>query len=86
MQAKKNDVFLVTTSAGSVGSVVGQLAKLYGCRTIGLTSSDRKVAMCKSKFRYDEVINYKEENDLSNSFKKIAPDGIDCFFDNVDGT
>ena len=42
--------------------------------------------MCKSKFGYDEVINYKEENDLSNSLKKIAPNGIDCFFDNVGGT
>ena len=83
---KKNDVVLVTTAAGSVGSAVGQLAKIYGCRTIGLTSSDKKVAMCKSKFGYDEVINYKEENDLSNSIKKIAPDGIDCFFDNVGGT
>ena len=83
---KKNDVVLVTTAAGSVGSAVGQLAKIYGCRTIGLTSSDNKVAMCKSKFGYDEVINYKEENDLSNSIKKIAPNGIDCFFDNVGGT
>ena len=83
---KKNDVVLVTTAAGSVGSAVGQLGKIYGCRTIGLTSSDKKVAMCKSKFGYDEVINYKEENDLSNSLKKIAPNGIDCFFDNVGGT
>ena len=83
---KKNDVVLVTTAAGSVGSAVGQLAKIYGCRTIGLTSSDKKVAMCKNKFGYDEVINYKEENDLSNSLKKIAPNGIDCFFDNVGGT
>ena len=83
---KKNDIVLVTTAAGSVGSAVGQLAKIYGCRTIGLTSSDNKVAMCKSKFGYDEVINYKEENDLSNSIKKIAPNGIDCFFDNVGGT
>ena len=83
---KTNDVVLVTTAAGSVGSAVGQLAKIYGCRTIGLTSSDKKVAMCKSKFGYDEVINYKEENNLSNSLKKIAPNGIDCFFDNVGGT
>lgn len=83
---KKDDVVLVTTAAGSVGSAVGQLAKIYGCRTIGLTSSDKKVAICKSKFGYDEVINYKEISDLSNYLKKIAPNGIDCFFDNVGGT
>ena len=83
---KKDDVVLVTTAAGSVGSAVGQLAKIYGCRTIGLTSSDKKVAICKSKFGYDEVINYKEISDLTNYLKKIAPNGIDCFFDNVGGT
>ena len=52
----KNDVVVVTTAAGSVGSAVGQLAKIYGCRTIGLTSSNKKAAICKSKFGYDEVI------------------------------
>ena len=83
---KKNDVVLVTTAAGSVGSAVGQLAKIYGCKTIGITSSNNKAIMCKSKFGYDEVINYKQVNDLSNSLKKIAPNGIDCFFDNVGGT
>ena len=81
----KNDVVVVTTAAGSVGSAVGQLAKIYGCRTIGLTSSNKKAAICKSKFGYDEVINYKQTNDLSNTLKKMAPNGIDCFFDNVGG-
>ncbi len=82
---KKNDVVVVTTAAGSVGSAVGQLAKIYGCRTIGLTSSNKKAAICKSKFGYDEVINYKQTNDISSILKKIAPNGIDCFFDNVGG-
>ena len=68
MQAKKNDVVLVTIAAGSVGSTVGQIAKIYGCRTIDLTSLDKKVTMRKSKFGYDEVINYKEENE--NSFQR----------------
>ncbi len=82
---KKNDVVLVTTAAGSVGSAVGQLAKIYGCKTIGLTSTNEKATICKSKFRYDEVINYRQVNNLSASLKKIAPNGIDCFFDNVGG-
>ena len=83
---KKNDVVLVTTAAGSVGSAVGQLAKIYGCRTIGLTSTNEKANICKSKFGFDEVINYRQVNNLSDSLKKIAPNGIDCFFDNVGGT
>ena len=82
---KKNDVVLVTTAAGSVGSAVGQLAKIYGCRTIGLTSTNEKATICKSKFGFDEVINYRQVNNLSDSLKKIAPNGIDCFFDNVGG-
>ena len=82
---KKNDVVLVTTAAGSVGSAVGQLAKIYGCRTIGLTSTNEKANICKSKFGFDEVINYRQVNNLSDSLKKIAPNGIDCFFDNVGG-
>ena len=47
-----------------MGSVVEQLAKIYDCRTISLASSDKKAAICKSKFEYDEVINYKQSNDL----------------------
>ena len=82
---KKNDVVVVTTAAGSVGSAVGQLAKIYGCRTIGLTSTNEKATICKSKFGFDEVINYRQVNNLSDSLKKIAPNGIDCFFDNVGG-
>ena len=82
---KKNDVVLVTTAAGSVGSAVGQLAKIYGCRTIGLTSTNEKATICKSKFGFDEVINYRQVNNLSDSLKKIAPNGVDCFFDNVGG-
>ena len=83
---KKNDTVIVTTAAGSVGSAVGQIAKIYGCRTIGLTSSDDKETICKSEFGYDEIINYKRENNLSDCIKKLAPNGIDCFFDNVGGT
>jgi len=82
---KKGETIVVTTAAGSVGSAVGQIAKIYGCKTIGVTGSDEKVAICRDDFGYDEVINYKKVTDLSNEIQKLAPNGVDCFFDNVGG-
>ena len=82
---KANETIVVTTAAGSVGSAVGQIAKIYGCNTIGFTSSDEKAEICKKEFGYDGVINYKKEDNLSSCLKKIAPNGVDCFFDNVGG-
>ena len=57
---KTNETIVVTTAAGSVGSAVGQIAKIYGCKIIGFTSSDEKAEICKKEFGYDEVINYKK--------------------------
>ena len=82
---KTNETIVVTTAAGSVGSAVGQIAKIYGCKIIGFTSSDEKAEICKKEFGYDEVINYKKADNLSSCLKKIAPNGVDCFFDNVGG-
>ena len=82
---KTNETIVVTTAAGSVGSAVGQIAKIYGCNIIGLTSSDEKAEICKKEFGYDEVINYKNADNLSSCLKQIAPNGVDCFFDNVGG-
>ena len=82
---KTNETIVVTTAAGSVGSAVGQIAKIYGCKIIGFTSSDEKAEICKKEFGYDEVINYKKAENLSSCLKQIAPNGVDCFFDNVGG-
>ena len=82
---KTNETIVVTTAAGSVGSAVGQIAKVYGCKIIGFTSSDEKAEICKKEFGYDEVINYKKADNLSSCLKQIAPNGVDCFFDNVGG-
>ena len=82
---KTNETIVVTTAAGSVGSAVGQIAKIYGCKIIGFTSSDEKAEICKKEFGYDEVINYKKVDNLSSSLNQIAPNGVDCFFDNVGG-
>ena len=81
----EGETVVVTTAAGSVGSAVGQIAKIFGCKTIGLTSTEEKKSICYDVFGYDEVINYNSVSDISSHLKKIAPNGVDCFFDNVGG-
>lgn len=84
-RAKRGDTVLVSAAAGGVGSLVGQMAKILGCRTIGISSSDEKCQWLKSELRYDDVINYKSEPGLAQSIQELAPDGVDVYFDNVGG-
>ena len=82
---KAGDTLLVSTAAGSVGSFVGQVGAGLGCRTIGLTGSDSKVAQCLDSFRYDAAINYRTA-DLDAEIAKAAPEGVNVYFDNTGGT
>lgn len=75
---------LVTTAAGAVGSVVGQLAREAGCRVVGLTGEDDKVARCTGRFGYDAAANYKA-GDVAEIIAGLAPGGVDVLFDNVGG-
>lgn len=78
------DTVVVSTAAGAVGSAVGQIAKIKGARTVGITSSPDKMALCRDQFGYDEVISYQSD-DLAGALKAAAPDGVDCYFDNTCG-
>lgn len=84
-QIKEGDTVLISTAAGGVGSIAGQIAKLTGCTVIGLTGSDEKVDMCLNEFGYDHAINYKTCGDLEAAIKDIAPMGVSVFFDNTSG-
>ncbi len=84
-QIKKGDTVLISTAAGGVGSIAGQLAKLTGCTVIGLTGSDEKVAMCTDEFGYDHALNYKTCDDLEGAIRALAPNGVNVFFDNTSG-
>ena len=75
---------LVSTAAGSVGSAVGQIAKLLGCRTVGITGGATKVAQCLDLFGYDAAIDYKA-GDVGAAVAAACPDGIDVYFDNTAG-
>ncbi|MFD2208086.1 NADP-dependent oxidoreductase [Kiloniella antarctica] len=79
------ETVVVSTAAGAVGSMVGQIAKARGCRTIGITGSDEKAERCLNQFGYDAVINYKTCKDLSVELAEYCPNGIDVYFDNVSG-
>jgi len=81
---KAGETFVVNAAAGAVGSTVGQLAKLMGCRVIGYAGDDEKLAWLKNELKFDYVFNYKKV-DLAQSLKEAAPKGVDCFFDNVGG-
>lgn len=83
-QPQRGDTVVVSTAAGGVGSCVGQLAKLQGCTTIGLTSSEEKAKACYEDFAYDHVINYKTDN-IGELLQKLCPDGINIYFDNTAG-
>ncbi|XP_023380941.1 prostaglandin reductase 1 isoform X1 [Pteropus medius] len=81
---KGGETVMVNAAAGAVGSTVGQLAKLKGCKVVGAAGSDEKVAYMK-KLGYDVAFNYKTVESLEETLKKASPDGYDCYFDNVGG-
>jgi len=79
------ETMVVSGAAGAVGSIVGQIGKIMGCRVVGITGSDQKVNLLQSKFHFDEAINYKNTVDLSRAIKTACPGGVDIYFDNVGG-
>ncbi|MDH3603233.1 MAG: NADP-dependent oxidoreductase [Candidatus Tectomicrobia bacterium] len=84
-QAKPDDVVLVSAAAGGVGQMVCQIAKLYGCRTIGIAGGPEKCAFISHEFGLDGVIDYKATADPDAAIKTHSATGIDLYFDNVGG-
>lgn len=82
---KEGETVFVSAAAGAVGQIVGQIAKLKGCRVVGSAGTDDKVELLKGKFGYDAAFNYKTSKDLKASLQEFCPDGIDVYFENVGG-
>lgn len=82
--AKPGDTVVVSTAAGAVGSAVGQIAKVIGCRTVGIAGGTEKVRQCREEFGFDAAIDYKSE-DVASAIAAACPDGVDCYFDNTCG-
>jgi len=82
-QPKAGETVVVSGAAGAVGSLVGQIAKIKGCKVIGYAGTDQKCQWLKS-IGFDFAFNYKTSS-VGDSLKTAAPEGVDCYFDNVGG-
>ena len=84
-QPKAGETVVVSAASGAVGGLVGQIAKLTGCRAVGLVGSDAKVDYITEALGYDVGINYRTAPDLDAALRAGCPGGIDVYFDNVGG-
>ena len=84
-EPKAGDTVVVSTGAGAVGSCVGQIAKIKGCRVVGIAGGPEKVRQCLEEFGFDEAIDYKNTPDLDAALKAACPDGVNVYFDNTSG-
>ncbi len=86
-EPEEGDTVLVTGAAGAVGSIVGQIAKIKGCRAIGIAGGPEKCARLTERYGYDAAIDYrgKDLDALTAAIKQAAPEGLDVIFENVGG-
>lgn len=83
-QIKEGETVLVSAASGAVGSMVGQIAKIKGCRAIGIVGSEDKCAWTQTEAGFDACLNRKTD-DLHARLVELAPEGADIFFDNTGG-
>lgn len=82
---KAGETVVVSGAAGAVGSLVGQIAKIKGCRAVGIAGSDRKVEYVTQELGFDGAFNYKTIRDYGAELRRLCPSGIGVYFDNVGG-
>ena len=83
-QPKKGETIFISAASGAVGQIVGQLAKHEGLKVIGSVGNDDKLDFIKNELNFDEGFNYKKEKP-SEALKRLAPNGIDIYYENVGG-
>ncbi|MFA6863724.1 MAG: NADP-dependent oxidoreductase [Dysgonamonadaceae bacterium] len=83
---KAGETIVVSGAAGAVGSTVGQIGKILGCRVVGIAGTDEKTEILKSKFGFDEAINYNTTKDMKKAIADASPQGVDIYYDNVGGS
>jgi NADPH-dependent curcumin reductase len=83
-QPKAGETVVVSAASGAVGSVVGQIAKIKGCRAVGIAGGRQKCDYVVKELGFDACVDYKAGK-LNDDLKAAVPDGIDCYFENVGG-
>lgn len=83
-QPKAGDTVVLSGAAGAVGSIAGQIAKLKGCRVVGIAGGQEKCRYLVDQLGFDGAIDYKSE-DVTEGLKRECPKGVDVYFDNVGG-
>ncbi|HLK26258.1 MAG TPA: NADP-dependent oxidoreductase [Caulobacteraceae bacterium] len=87
-EPKPGETVAVSAAAGGVGSLVGQIAKIKGCRTVGIAGGEAKCAVLTTRLGYDAVVDHRAAagpGELYRALRAAAPEGIDVYFDNVGG-
>ena len=84
-EPKSGETVLVSTGAGAVGSCVGQIARIHGCRTVAITGGEVKRQLCVDRFQYDGAVDYKGE-DFAEQLAAACLNGVDIYFDNTSGS
>lgn len=84
-QPKEGETVVVSGAAGAVGMSVCQIAKIKGCRVVGIAGSDEKLAYLRNELGVAAALNYKTTENMVDALKEACPDGIDVYFDNVGG-
>jgi leukotriene B4 12-hydroxydehydrogenase/15-oxo-prostaglandin 13-reductase len=79
------ETVVVSAAAGAVGSVVGQIAKIKGCRAVGIAGGPEKLRYVIEECGFDAALDYKSANDYAAAIKEVCPQGVDVYFDNVGG-
>jgi NADPH-dependent curcumin reductase CurA len=82
---KAGETVVVSGAAGAVGSIVGQIAKIKGCRVVGIAGTDEKVKYLVDELGFDAAFNYKKHPNYVEKLHELCPKGIDVYFDNVGG-
>jgi NADPH-dependent curcumin reductase CurA len=83
-QPRPGDTVVISAAAGAVGQVAGQIAKVAGCRVVGIAGGERKCAFVR-ELGFDAAVDYKATRDLAGDLKKACPNGVDINFENVGG-
>lgn len=84
-QPKQDETVVISGAAGAVGTIVGQIAKIHGCRVVGIAGSDKKTKYLIDELGFDAAINYRTAPNLRKALEEACSNGVDIYFDNVGG-